>query len=480
MPNQLHCHSHLRQWWLVGIVFFALSIQTWTLCRTSAFWDEPAHLAAGLVQCRHGTSHLYRVNPPLVRTAAALPLLPRVDCRLPVGIDGNAYRYEFQAGRELVTDRGRRFFSDLRLARLMVLPWTVLAIGLVYRWTTRLWSPAAGRLAALLLACNPMFLGWGATVMPDVPAAGVGLLASYAFWRWLQDRSWTWVMGVGVAFGLALLVKSTWIVLPVLWATAVVTVNVLIRRAMFEWGRDALQWLAMTIIGVAILGVGYNFHGCSIPIASYVPQSDALKQLRELMVRTFPLGGQLPIGLPVDFLMGLDIQKLDFEQGKTSFVAGQLRPRGVWWYYGYVWLIKMPEPLLVVLAAAAFGSLLHWRRPGDLPFAVSTGVTVAGLSILLSSQTGFSRHGRYSLILLPLLLIACGGFLHRIGSITWLRWSLIATNVAIVVGATPDLTSYANRISGGGASASPAVIGVGSRLGPRLPAAGSLERPTSA
>ena len=435
---------------MVTIASLALSMQATALWRTSHYWNEPAHLAAGLVQWRHGTSYLYRVNPPLVRTTAALPLLWRVDCRLPVGIDGNPYRYEFMAGRQLVTDRRRLFFTDLRLARLMVLPWTAMAIGLVYHWIARLWSPAAGRLGAVLLVCNPVFLGWGATVMPDVPAAAVGLLASYAFWSWLHDRSWTLALGVGVAFGLALLVKSTWIVLPVLWAIAIAAVNGWISRPMIGWGRDALHWLTLTIVGLVILDVGYNFHGCSIPIAGYATQSDALAKLQDLVVAMFPLAGQLPIGLPVDFLTGLDLQKQDFERGKTSFVAGHRMPRGVWWYYGYVWLNKMPEPLLMVWGAAASGRLIRWRRPHDLAFAVSTGVTVVGLAILLSSQTGFSQHGRYSLILLPLLLVACGGFLHRISSIAWLRWALGVTSVAIVLGATPNLTSYANWISGGG------------------------------
>src|SRR5215212_8698000 len=36
--------------------------------------NEPAHLAAGLSHWRFGRFELYRVNPPLVRMLAALPI----------------------------------------------------------------------------------------------------------------------------------------------------------------------------------------------------------------------------------------------------------------------------------------------------------------------------------------------------------------------------------------------------------------------
>src|SRR5689334_13881732 len=37
--------------------------------------DEPAHLVAGLRNLRTGDSDVYRVNPPLVRSIAAVPVL---------------------------------------------------------------------------------------------------------------------------------------------------------------------------------------------------------------------------------------------------------------------------------------------------------------------------------------------------------------------------------------------------------------------
>ncbi len=46
----------------------------WSASRDSPLWDEVGHLVAGLSHWQFGTFALYRVNPPLVRTVAALPV----------------------------------------------------------------------------------------------------------------------------------------------------------------------------------------------------------------------------------------------------------------------------------------------------------------------------------------------------------------------------------------------------------------------
>lgn len=47
----------------------------WSIPRHSPTIDEMGHLAAGLSHWEFGRFDLYRVNPPLVRMVAALPLM---------------------------------------------------------------------------------------------------------------------------------------------------------------------------------------------------------------------------------------------------------------------------------------------------------------------------------------------------------------------------------------------------------------------
>src|SRR5947208_3636865 len=47
----------------------------WMAYRYSPTIDEPAHLVAGISHWKFGRFDLYRVNPPLVRLVASLPML---------------------------------------------------------------------------------------------------------------------------------------------------------------------------------------------------------------------------------------------------------------------------------------------------------------------------------------------------------------------------------------------------------------------
>lgn len=49
-----------------------MAISAW---RSVPTYDEPAHLAAGMSHWYFGRFDLYRVNPPLVRGVAAIPLV---------------------------------------------------------------------------------------------------------------------------------------------------------------------------------------------------------------------------------------------------------------------------------------------------------------------------------------------------------------------------------------------------------------------
>ena len=56
---------------LLGAHAFLLG---WVAAKPSPTLDEPAHLAAGLYVWKYGRFDLYRVNPPLVKVIAALPV----------------------------------------------------------------------------------------------------------------------------------------------------------------------------------------------------------------------------------------------------------------------------------------------------------------------------------------------------------------------------------------------------------------------
>ena len=94
------------------------TLLAWQAWRYSPTIDEPAHLVAGLSHWKFGRFELYRVNPPLVRLVAALPMLlvdPKTDWS---GFTEAPYaRPEFWLGTTFANANGLKTFWHFTLAR---------------------------------------------------------------------------------------------------------------------------------------------------------------------------------------------------------------------------------------------------------------------------------------------------------------------------------------------------------------------------
>lgn len=109
--------------------------------------------------------------------------------------------------------------------------------------------------------------------------------------------------------------------------------------------------------------------------------------------------------VPQGYLRGIDAQQFDFERGMWSYLRGEWRTRGWWYYYLYGLLIKEPLGDWALLLLA-FVVRLAWPSPSvtgrDELLLLSPALVVL---VLVSSQTGFSHHLRYVLPMFPYLFI---------------------------------------------------------------------------
>jgi hypothetical protein len=116
----------------------------------------------------------------------------------------------------------------------------------------------------------------------------------------------------------------------------------------------------------------------------------------------------LPVPLPEDYVQGIDIQKRDFEYKIWSYLRGQWREGGWWYYYAYALLIKVPlGTWLLILLGCICASLSGKYRA---PWRSEIMLFLPGMAIflLVSSQTGFSHHMRYVLGAFPFAFIWAG------------------------------------------------------------------------
>ena len=376
----------------------------------AAVTDETAHLAAGLAQWRFGRFDAYSVNPPLVKAVAAVPLAlggSRVDWRPYSPRHGT--RKEWDLGRAWVDANGTAASDLLTRARWAVVPLVVIGGWVCARWASDLHGGRwAGPLACGLWCLNPSLLANGALATPDAAAAAAGVGAGYAFWRFLNDRRLSTAVLAGAAAGVANLCKMTWVFLfglwPLLWAFWLLRDRG--RDGAVERGRGREAALICVVLATACftLNAGYGFDGTGTPLGGFRFVSRTLggDDAPGNRFAVGPLAG-LPAPVPRDWLLGVDLQRRDFEEPARCYLFGEWREGGWPHYYAAAFLVKEPTGFFLLAAVAAWGSGLRRRD------AVVLLAPAAAVFLLVSSQTAMNRHPRYLLPAYGFLLVWAAG-----------------------------------------------------------------------
>jgi len=385
------------------------ALLAWGAYRHSPAIDAWAHLPSGLIHWQQGRFDLYRVNPPLVRLVAAVPLLlvgPHAQWEIPPA--SGAHRPEVDAAIALYFACGPRVFGYFTVARLACIPFSLLGGWVCYRWAGALYGRAAGMLALVLWCFSPDILAHGQMITPDLGATALGLAANYAYWHWLRAPTWSGALVAGAGLGLALSAKTTWIVLLVLWPLAWLVARWTRRGASAFMLRGLLQLAAIPALSAYMVNLVYGFRGSlsslgdlefvSAALRGPPPQAEAASAAgtQTVVDNRFrgTLLGRCRIPLPRDFILGIDRQKLDFESRFPSYLRGQWRDGGWWYYYLYAMAVKVPLGMwgMLVLAAVA---IARGRRRGFSPDEAWLLLPALAVLVLVSSQTVYPHSLAY-------------------------------------------------------------------------------------
>ena len=424
---------------------------------------EPAHLAAGVSHWELGRFELYRVNPPLARMIAAIPVVA-AGCQTDWTRfhDSPGARAEFAVGEDFVVANGPRTMDLIVYARWACIPFSLLGGYFAYRWANELYGPGAGLVTLILWCFEPNLLAHAELITPDSACTAFGVVALYLFWKWLQAPDWARASWAGLFLGLAELSKMSWLILFPLWPALCVAWRLLRRRdataalVTARPGRiQALQLAAMLLAGLYILNLGYGFDGTLTPLKNFTFVSQSLTgnepagQPGNRFANT--LIGQIPIPLPKQFLLGLDSQRRDFEDyGRPAFLCGEWK-RGGWWYYYLAGLLfKVPCGTWLLFAAVIVAKTSRRIRCTPLGDEIVLIAPAIALFALASSQTGINQHLRYVFPSLGLALI----FLGQSWFICWPRFGIIAALFLFYATASslthfPHHLAYFNDFAGG-------------------------------
>jgi Dolichyl-phosphate-mannose-protein mannosyltransferase len=451
---RIRCTSTLI---LLALLVIHAALLGWGAVVHSPTIDEVEWLPGGLAQWKTGRGDLVVRNPPHLGLVAAIPLLFADPDMTALESAGNAR----SIGREFIRTNGRRSFWLFTLGRWACIPFSIIGAVTCFTWAKELYGPKSGLLAATLWCFSPNILAHGQLVAHDVAATSLGLVACYAFWRWLRQSSLKTTALAGVCLGLALLTKMTLLIYLVLWP--LMWIAWCFGSA--ERPRSGRHWLtrgallaAILVLALDVLNLGYGFHGSFARLDSYTFRSQALAGSSDGRGNRFAdtIVGKFPVPFPRPFLIGLDIQRFALEGGmgaRGSYLRGEWSSHPTPYYYLYALAIKVPLGTWCLLLLAI---IFRIRRMDAANRACDETILLApAVAILLvaSSSTGLTYHVRYVLPCFPFVFI----WISRLANLSWSahRWfgslgiAALAWAVLSSLWVYPHSMSYFNEIIGG-------------------------------
>jgi hypothetical protein len=437
--------------------------------------NEPAHLSAGISHLEFSRFDLYRVNPPLVRSVAALPVLLAGYESDWGGLEDKG-RPVFRIARSLTVANGERFVWLVTIARWACIPFSLVGALFCYFWARDLYGNRAGVLSLALWCLSPNILAHAALITPDAGATALSVVACYAFWKWLKQPTWMRAFTAGLALGIVELTKMTLVVFYPVWIVVWFAYRVRLRShrpgaidsevELSRW-RAELSMVGLTFaVSLYVLNLGYAFEGSCQSLGDFefvselLGGADAAQGKHGNRFRDTGLE-RLPVPLPANYLQGIDVQQRDFEEfGRQSYLRGEFSNKGWWYYYLYGLTVKVPLGLWALLIFAvgtritrcvqAFRGKCESNAKVNWRDEIAVLVPLFAILALVSSQSGFSHHFRYILPIFPFAFIWISQVAEYVSRTSRLVVALaglwfVGTSLSVY----PHSLSYFNELAGG-------------------------------
>ncbi|HAH45774.1 glycosyltransferase family 39 protein [Gimesia sp.] len=433
-------------WSVVGfLLLIQFCLGVYSARQLSVTHDEYWHLPVGFLSLETSRFDYDRLNPPLIRSWSALPLLMTSAQSGSPDLSSDPADYGDAFLDANPVDYQHFYF----LGRCMILLLAVASGLLLALWTRELFSSQAACFAVFLWAMSPNILASAALGTQDLAITGFFLAALYCGWKFACLPSWKWAIVTGVVLGLAQLTKYTAILLAPLLVIQWILVrykNPEIRERQAK-KTLAMYWGILVFSCLFILNAGYLFQSTFQPVSSYQFQSSELKFLTALpeVLQSFPL----PV--PRDYIMGFDLQRFIMQQSHPTFLDNQWEQHGFRSYYLYTLLYKLPHGFQFLIVIALYSWLKNPRLLPRRTLAVLLTPVVLLLTIasLANNQLGL----RYVLPIFPFLILLCAPLVEQLD---FERRKILSYLVTIAILSlplslryAPDHLAYFNELAGG-------------------------------
>lgn len=429
---------------LLACAGIARVVLTYTAFRPT--YDEPWHTAIGMEWLQWGTYTYEAKHPPLARAAVALgPYLAGVRSMVHRDIAREGVNVIYEDGNAIF-ESGGKLWRNLALARAGTLPFFVLAFIVTFLWARRWLAPASCVWAVALLAATPPVLAHAGLATVDMACAAATLAALYELLRWLESPDWRRAVWLGAAVALAFLTKLS----SVAFLVACFAVALAVRARHIAWRAGLRHAAIAAAVAFFLMWACYGFTLVGIEAAwGTHPRIDALLADHPALAPAWRFFASLRLPL-TEFLTGVRDVSRHNAAGHDSYLFGEYRSTGWWYFFPVVLAVKTPLGFLLLAMAAVAGWLRHTRRiPWQQLLTALFPITI--LAVAMTSRINLGV--RHILPVYPLMALAAGHFtaaaIHRRGwrGLALAPVALIAWTVSDSVRAHPDYLAWFNQLA---------------------------------
>ncbi len=432
----------------IGIIRIALTY--------NVFWqtaDEPAHIAAGMEWLDKGTFTYEHLHPPLARVVDALGLFLS-------GIRSTGNPNIWNEGNAILQMNGL-YEQNLMLARLGVLSFFVIATLIVWKWTKLYFGELTALLSVILLTTLPPVLAHSGVATTDMAFTAMFVTTLFTFCLWLEKPTLLRTHLLGITLGLTCLTKfSALVFLPVSLGSIAILYYLRTIKLKEKNTLGIKRWIAS--VGIAILiclltiWAGYRFsYDRIINVDSKVPKRiEKIIDSKSLFYHPANfIVKKVPLPAP-EFFSGIIEVSHKNKAGHPSYLFGEVKTRGWWYFFPVLLLVKTPLPFLL-LTAIGFFTLFKDVGKKIQYFDLLAPAVVAIAILIIGIESSINIGLRHLLPIYPLLAIVAGyggvklrKFRQSRGIGTILLTLLLIWQLGSSFKAHPDYLPYFNLLAG--------------------------------
>lgn len=413
---------------VAGAAAVAIILMVGAATASSATYDEVAYLRIAADWWRRGeTSEMTRMGSPItffkLQAAPAFFVLDRI------GFGGLIDRP--------VADQAS-LLPIVRLGSLWI--WAVV-FAVTISWSRRTYGPRSMAFAACLFALSPNLLAHGSIVTMEMPLIAASAGVFWLFFRFVESGRRRPFLASALLAGLAFSCKFTTVVYPpilgLIWAVD-------------RWRRGDRPGRIARTVGLGMTGFVVLMLAADWAVTGFAlicPSS------RTGAHPSAPgLGWMLEVPVPQDWV-GFATQLRHQRHGGPSYLLGERRMTGWWYYYPVALAVKMPLACWgLILMRGVLGvrrvrrgdpTETRARRDWFFPLAIAAFLAIA----MVGSKRNYGV--RYLLPMAPLAIVWVSALAARGRAWRGIAWAGLIGQAAALATIHPHELSYFNILAGG-------------------------------